>query len=49
MRSPLLGGMDKVGAEKHIKDIVISNERGAKEYVMHGSSLSGIVKMLKRM
>ena len=47
--SMLLGGMNKIEAEKHIKDIVISNERGeAKEYVMHGSSLSGIVKMLKK-
>ena len=47
--SMLLGGMNKVEAEKHIKDIVISNERGeSKEYVMHGSSLSGIVNMIKK-
>jgi len=47
--SMLMGGMDKIEAEKHIKDIVKSNDRGdSKEYVMHGSNLKGIVDMIKR-
>ena len=45
----ILGGMDKIEAEKHLKDVLVTNERGnAKEYVMHGSTLSGIVDMIKR-
>ena len=45
----ILGGMEKVEAEKHLKDVLVTNERGdRKQYVMHGSSLSGIVDMLKR-
>ena len=45
----ILGGMDKIEAEKHLKDILVTNERGnKKEYVMHGSTLSGIVDMIKR-
>lgn len=45
----ILGGMDEVEAKEHIDDILISNERGeAKEYVMHGANLKGIVTMLKR-
>ena len=39
--------MDKVEAEKHIKDIVIDNDRNDKEYVMHGSKLRGIVTNVK--
>ena len=41
--------MDKIEAEKHLDEILVTNERGdATEYVMHGSSLSGIVDMIKR-
>ena len=40
----LLGTMDMAEAKEWIKDIVVTNERGdAKEYVMHGSNISGIV------
>ena len=47
--SMLLGGMDEVEAKKHIDEILVSNERdNAKEYVMHGSNLAGIVDMIKR-
>ena len=45
----LYGGMNKLEAEEHIKDIVISNERGnSQEYVMHGANLQGIVTMIKK-
>jgi hypothetical protein len=45
----VMGGMDKLEAEEHLKDILISNERGdSKEYVMHGAKLQGIVDMIKR-
>ena len=46
----ILGGMDKIEAEKHLNEVVSCfNERGnAKEFVMHGSTLSGIVDMIKR-
>ena len=45
----ILGGMDKIEAEKHLDEILVTNERGdATEYVMHGSTLSGIVDMIKR-
>ena len=45
----ILGGMDKIEAEKHLKDVLTTNERGdKKEYVMHGSSLSGIVEMIRK-
>ena len=45
----LLGGMSEVEAKKHIDEILVSNKRGsAKEYVMHGSNLAGIVDMIKR-
>jgi len=41
--------MDKVEADKHLKDILVSNTRGdSKEYVMHGSNLKGIVDMIKK-
>ena len=47
--SMLLGGMNEVEAKKHIDEILVSNERGnAKEYVMHGANLAGIVDMIKR-
>ena len=43
------GGMEKVEAEKHLKEILVTNERGdSKEYVMHGSNLKGIVDMIRR-
>ena len=43
------GGMEKVEAEKHLKEILVTNERGdCKEYVMHGSNLKGIVDMIRR-
>ena len=39
-----LGCEVKVEAEKHLKEILVTNERGdCKEYVMHGSNLKGIV------
>ena len=45
----LLGTMDMAEAKEWIKDIVVTNERGdAKEYVMHGSNISGIVTMIKK-
>ena len=45
----ILGGMDKIEAEKHLKEVLLSNERGnSKEFVMHGSTLSGIVEMIKQ-
>ena len=45
----IVGGMDKLEAEEHLKDILVSNERGdSKEYVMHGAKLQGIVDMIKR-
>jgi hypothetical protein len=45
----IMGGMDKIEAEEHLKDILVSNERGdSKEYVMHGAKLQGIVDMIKR-
>ena len=45
----ILGGMDKIQAEKHLDEVLVTNERGnATEYVMHGSSLSGIVEMIKK-
>jgi len=45
----ILGGMDKIEAEKHLDEVLVTNERGnAKEYVMHGSTLSGIVEMIKK-
>ena len=44
----ILGGMDKIEAEKHLNEVLVANERGnAKEFVMHGSTLS-IVDMIKR-
>ena len=46
--SMLYGAMDKVEADKHLKDCVVTNDRGdSKEYVMHGSNLKGLIKMLK--
>ena len=45
----LYGGMDKLEADEHMKDIVVSNERDdSKEYVMHGANLQGIVTMIKK-
>jgi len=47
--SMLYGGIDKLEADEHIKDILVSNERGnSQEYVMHGSNLQGIVTMIKK-
>ena len=47
--SMILGGMDAIEAEQHLKDVLVTNERGdSKEYVMHGSNLKGIVDMIKR-
>ena len=45
----IYGGMEKLEAEQHLKEVLISNDRGeADEYVMHGSKLQGIVDMIKR-
>ena len=45
----IYGGMEKLEAEKHLKEILVTNKRNnAKEYVMHGAKLSGIVDMIKR-
>ena len=47
--SVLMNGVTELEAKEHLDDILISNERGnAKEYVMHGSNLKGIVEMLKK-
>ena len=47
--SMILNGADDLEVQKHIDDIIVSNERGdAKEYVYHGASLKGIVDMIKR-
>jgi len=45
----IYGGMEKLEAEKHLKEILVANERGnSQEYVMHGAKLSGIVDMIKK-
>jgi hypothetical protein len=45
----LLGGMDKIEAEQHLKDVLVTNERGdSKEYVMHGSNISGLINVIKK-
>jgi len=47
--SVLMNGVDEVDAKEHLDDILITNERGdSKEYVMHGSNLSGIITMIKK-
>ena len=45
----LMSGVNEVDAKEHLDDILITNERGdSTEYVMHGSSLSGIITMIKK-
>ena len=45
----LYGGMNKLEADEHLKNVLRSNEQGdSKEYVMHGSNIQGIVNMIKR-
>ena len=45
----VMQGADDLEVKKHIDDIIISNDRGdSKEYVYHGSSLRGIVDMIKK-
>jgi len=45
----LYGGMDKLEADEHLKNVLKSNEQGdSKQYVMHGSNIQGIVNMIKR-
>jgi len=45
----LMSGVNEVDAKEHLNDILITNERGdSKEYVMHGSNLSGIITMIKK-
>ena len=45
----IYGGMEKLEAEEHLKEVLVSNDRGeADEYVMHGSKLQGIVDMIKK-
>ena len=47
--SVVMNGAEDLEVKKHIKDIIVSNERGdSKEYVYHGASLKGIVDMIKR-
>ena len=47
--SVVMNGADDLEIQKHIKDIVLENERGdSQEYVYHGTSLKGIVEMIKR-
>ena len=41
--------MDKIEAEKHLKYVLKSNDRGdSKEYVMHGSNIQGYCKYDKK-
>jgi len=45
----LLGGVDKLEVEEHLKDVLVTNERGdSKEYVMHGSNIQGLVNIIKK-
>jgi len=47
--SVVMNGADDLEVKKHLKDIVLENERGnSQEYVYHGTSLKGIVEMIKR-
>lgn len=47
--SVVMNGAEDLEVQKHIDDIIISNERGdCKEFVYHGASLKGIVDMIKR-
>ena len=47
----IYGGMNKLGNDEHMKDIVLSNERGnSQEYVMHGVEFyKALWHMIKRM
>ena len=43
------GGFSEEDANKHLEDILVTNKRhGAKEFVMHGANLKGIVEMIAR-
>ena len=45
----LYGGMKKLEADETLSKVLKSNDKGdSKEYVMHGSNIQGIVKMIKR-
>ena len=45
----IYGGMEKLEAEQHLKEVLVSNDRGeADEYVMHGSKLQGVIELIKR-
>ena len=45
----LMSGVNEVDAKEHLKDILITNERGdSKEYVMHGANLQGIITQIKK-
>jgi len=47
--SVVLNGSEDLDVQKHIDDIIVSNERGeSQEYVYHGANLKGIVDMIKR-
>ena len=47
--SVVMNGADDLEVKKYIKDIILENERGnSQEYVYHGTSLKGIVEMIKR-
>ena len=45
----LIGGVDKVEAKEALDKVLITNKReDSKEYVMHGSSLQGVISLIKR-
>ena len=47
--SMLYAGADKLEADEHLKYVLKSNDKGdSKEYVMHGSKLSGVIDLIKR-
>jgi len=47
--SVVMNGAESLEVKQHLKDILLQNERGdSKEYVYHGTSLKGIVDMIKR-
>ena len=45
----VLGGIDRLEVEEHLKDVIVTNERGnSKEYVMHGSNIQGLINIIKK-
>ena len=44
-----MGGIDNLEEARILDKVLISNDRGdSKEYVMHGSNLSGVIDLIKR-